>query len=144
MVLKNPNYRNFLHVLSEFDKLRFHRVVRIGRCPKCCLLRWRCQSAVSPAQREAWQRVASAHQTLQLEQKKVYAVDRAKAAQDFPHTELYMGFDGGSGYDFWLPHLSAHDAEGPETPPTDSHGKGAPARIGASMGWPDSAPAELP
>ena len=120
---KKPQYKTFIWLLGDpdFAKLKFHRVVRIGRCPKCCLLRWHCLSATSPAQPEAWQRVASAHQTLQLEQKKVYAVDRAKAAQDFPQTELYMGFDGGSGFEFWLPHLSANDMEGPNKAADNVH-----------------------
>ena len=65
--------------------------------------------------------MAAAHQTLQLKQKRIYAVDRAKAAQDFPHTELYMGFDGGSGFEFWLPHLSANDMEGPNKAADNVH-----------------------
>lgn len=43
----------------------------------------------------------------------MYTADRSRAALDFPKTELYLAFDGGSGYDFWLPHLSSHDIEGP-------------------------------
>ena len=45
--------------------------------------------------------------------REVYVADRSRAAMDFPKTELYMAFDGGSGYHFWLPHLSPHDTEGP-------------------------------
>ena len=44
---------------------------------------------------------------------KVYVADRPRAALDFPNTELYLAFDGGSGFEFWLPHLSPHDIEGP-------------------------------
>lgn len=111
---KKPKYRTFLDTLrQEFEELRFHRVVEIGRCPKCCFLRWKCLSASSPAEREAWQRLAAAHQSITLAQKKTYAVDRARAASDYPASELYMAFDGGSGYNFWLPHLAAKDVEGP-------------------------------
>ena len=44
---------------------------------------------------------------------KVYVVDGSRAALDFPNTELYLAFDGGSGCEFWLPHLAPHDIEGP-------------------------------
>jgi len=44
---------------------------------------------------------------------KVYMRDRSRAADDFPKTELYMAFDGGSGFDFWLPHVAPHAVEGP-------------------------------
>jgi len=43
----------------------------------------------------------------------VYVRDRAQAARDYPLTEIYVAFDGGSGHDFWLPHLSAYDTEVP-------------------------------
>ena len=111
---RKPKYRTFLTVLqNDFHELRFHRVVEIGRCPKCCFLRWKCLSATSPQEREAWQRLAAAHQSITLAQKKTYAVDRARAASDYPASELYMAFDGGSGHNFWLPHLAAKDMEGP-------------------------------
>ena len=111
---KKPEYRTFLKVLrNDFDELCFHRVVEIGRCPKCCFLRWKCLSATSPEEREAWQRLAAAHQSITLAQKKTYAVDRARAASDYPASELYIAFDGGSGFNFWLPHLAAKDMEGP-------------------------------
>jgi hypothetical protein len=106
-----PAYQRVLQ--KEFPELRFHHVVEIGRRPKCCFLRWKCFSASSPESREAWQRLAAAHQGIQLAQKKTYAVDRARAASDYPASELYMAFDGGSGFNFWLPHLAAKDVEGP-------------------------------
>ena len=47
--------------------------------------------------------------------KKQYAVDRAEAASTFPSRdgELYIGIDGGSGFEVHLPHLSAYAVEGP-------------------------------
>jgi hypothetical protein len=115
---KRPRLRTFYRVLRtcpELKKVRFHRVVAIGRCPKCSFLRWKCLSAIAPAEREAWQDIAAKHQALQLAQKQTYATDRARAAQDYPNTEIYMAFDGGSGYEFWLPHFSAKSAEAGQT-----------------------------
>ena len=66
-----------------------------------------------PEQREQWQRLAAAHQYLQLAQKRVYAADRAVASSDYPRSELYMAMDCGSGSEFVLPHLAAHDIELP-------------------------------
>ena len=51
--------------------------------------------------------------TCRLRQLQVYAADRAKAAFDFPASELYLAFDGGSGFEFWLPHISPHSSELP-------------------------------
>ena len=48
-----------------------------------------------------------------LRQLQVYAADRAKAAVDFPASELYLAFDGGSGFEFWLPHISPYGSELP-------------------------------
>lgn len=98
---------------EEFSKVKFHRVVEMGRCPTCTLLQYKCFSAKNPATREAWQRLAARHQWLQRAQKRTYALDRARAALDYPLRELYMGMDGGSGYDFVFPHLAAADIEGP-------------------------------
>ena len=64
-------------------------------------------------ERARWQQLAAAHQCLQLAQKRTYAADRAVAASDFPQSEVYMAMDGGSGAEFVLPHLSAHDPELP-------------------------------
>ena len=111
---KPPKVKTFYKVLQcdpDLSKVKFHRVVAIGRCPKCCFLRWKCLSAITPAERRGWQEVAARHQTLQLAQKKVYATDRARAAMDYPETEIYMAFDGGSGHEFWLPHFSPNSAE---------------------------------
>ena len=69
--------------------------------------------SVPPEQRSYWQRLAAAHQCLQLAQKRVYAADRAVAASDFPASEVYMAMDGGSGAEFVLPHMAAHDTELP-------------------------------
>ena len=90
----------------------FHRMVDIGRCSKCAYMTWKCQS-VPPYLRHIWQNAFAKHHMLQIQQKKEYAKDRALAARDFPATELYIAMDGGSGYEFKLPHLSSADAEGP-------------------------------
>jgi hypothetical protein len=69
-----PKYSTFYRVLNDphFSNLRFHRVVDIGRCPKCCYLRFKCmQASAGSTERAEWQRLAAAHQALQLEQKKV-------------------------------------------------------------------------
>ena len=124
---KPPNYNTFKAVLRtnpDFAQLKFHRVVEIGRCRKCAFLRWKCLSAITPEERALWQKVAARHQMLQLEQKKEYWADRAKAAEDYPHTELYTAFDGGSGNEFWLPHLSAAAAEGPNKAQSEKHTQG--------------------
>ena len=81
-------------------------------------------SGISPAERALWQKVAARHQMLQLDQKKVYWADRAEAAADYPHTELYCAFDGGSGHEFWLPHLSPAAAEGPNKAASEKHTQG--------------------
>ena len=109
-----PSYRTFLSVLRrpEFAKVKFHRVVQMARCPKCCLYRWKCMS--SPLElRVKWQTIAAAHHWLQLAQKRQYAKDRATAASDYPDTELYMALDGGSGHEFVLPHMAAKSPEVP-------------------------------
>ena len=118
-----PKYRTFLDVLghADFKKVTFHRLVRIGRCPKCCLYQYKCRAATTPGERAAWQQVAAEHQSLQLAQKRQYAADRARAAADFPTSELYCGFDGGSGFEFWLPHLAAAAAEGPNKAADNVH-----------------------
>ena len=111
---KPPEWRTFLDVLKRpaFAALRFHRVVDIGRCAKCCFYNWKLMT-VGPEHRGAWEQLAAQHHWLQLSQKHAYSVDRAKAASDFPHSELYIGIDGGSGFDCCLPHLSAFATEGP-------------------------------
>ena len=111
---RQPSYRLFLKVLTrpEFGKIRFHRVVPVARCAKCCLFRFKCLSV--PAElRPRWQAIAAAHQWLQLAQKRTYSADRAVAASDFPRTEIYMALDGGSGYEFVLPHQSPESSELP-------------------------------
>jgi hypothetical protein len=57
MFSKPPNYSTFKKVLRrpEFSKVKFHRVVSMARCPKCCFLRWKCMSS-PPEQRTRWQR----------------------------------------------------------------------------------------
>ncbi|CAK0830712.1 unnamed protein product [Prorocentrum cordatum] len=112
---KPPKYSTFIRALQlpVFAKLRFHRMVSLGRCTKCAFFRWKCMSVSSEDERRAWQKVAAAHHLLQLDQKRIYWADRAVAASDYPKSELYLAFDGGSGYEFWLPHLSGAAAEVP-------------------------------
>jgi len=158
---KRPQYSTFRRVLGDphFSNLRFHRVVDIGRCSKCCYLRWKCMVTPPGPERDSWRNLAAVHQNLQLEQKKVvtvastltcqstsvwstvsgqpfdvdnmtisrlrqlqvYAADRAKAAVDFPASELYLAFDGGSGFEFWLPHISPHGSELPNKGTDKAH-----------------------
>ena len=112
---EKPMLSTFYSVLrsSEFglDKLKFHRVVEMGRCPSCCLLQHKCRTAESPVAREHWQRLAIRHQWLQRAQKTRYALDRATAARDYPLTCLYFAMDGGSGHDFTFPHLAGAAVE---------------------------------
>ena len=109
-----PKYWEFRRIITspEFKTVIFHRVVDIGRCPKCEFFKWKCAS-VMPALREVWQDALSTHFLLQVAQTKLYAADRAIAASTFPHSELYLACDCGSGHEFVLPHLSAADREGP-------------------------------
>lgn len=109
-----PNLQTFKAVMRwpQYQNVKFHRHVEMGRCPTCALLRYKCASS-PPETRAAWQALAAKHQWLQRAQKEVYARDRAVAAATFPSVELYMAFDGGSGSDYVFPHLSASDWEGP-------------------------------
>ncbi|CAE8653696.1 unnamed protein product [Polarella glacialis] len=119
---RDPNYQTMLAVLRrpEFKKLRFHRVVDMGRCPLCSMLQYKCLTA-DPGTRPHWQSLAAQHQMLQRAQKTAYATGRQQAAVDFPSRELYMGMDGGSGFDFVLPHLAPADMEGPSKALAGSH-----------------------
>ena len=89
---KKPNYQLFkaMMCLPEFrKKVVFHRIVDIGRCPKCMYFEWKC-SSVPLALRSIWQEALAKHHLIQIEQKRCYMADRAKAAAAFPHVELYM------------------------------------------------------
>ena len=114
---KRPHYSLFRQLLRSSDYglnvVKFHRVVEMGRCALCCLLQHKCRAAKTPAARLLWQRLACRHQWLQRAQKTVYAVDRAKAAADYPRRTLYFAMDGGGGHDYVLPHLAGSDMEGP-------------------------------
>ena len=76
---KRPQYSTFRRVLGDahFSNLRFHRVVDIGRCAKCCYLRWKCMVTPPGPERDSWRNLAAVHQNLQLEQKKVVASTRS-------------------------------------------------------------------
>lgn len=115
LMTQYPKYSTMTAALkdSQFKHVKFHRVVDMGRCPTCSLLQYKCHTAVGPEARSAWQALAAKHQWLQRAQKQEYAKDRMMAAADFPATELYMAMDGGSGFEFVLPHLSAASQEGP-------------------------------
>ncbi len=86
-----PSYSFFRTVLreSQFKSVVFHRMVDIGRCPKCEYFRWKC-SSVAVGLRSIWQDAMSQHHLLHIRQKQIYAADRAKAAADFPNSELYL------------------------------------------------------
>ena len=71
----------------EFRLVRFHRIVDIGRCPKCCYLQYTI-AAVPRGLKSVWQTAFSKHHMLQLKQKQQYAKDRAIAAVDYPNTEM--------------------------------------------------------
>ena len=109
-----PKYSLFRKVIvsPEFKCIVFHRVVDIGRCPKCEYFKWKMASVAVPL-RGVWQDAFAKHHLLQIQQKRCYVADRARAAQDFPRTELYLAMDCGSGHEFVMPHLSARDREGP-------------------------------
>jgi hypothetical protein len=111
---RRPGYSSFRAVLRrpEFKHIKFHRYVNMERCPKCCLYRYKLLSC-RQEERAHWERLSSDHHFLEVAQKRRYAVDRAVAASDFPRSELYMALDGGSGFDFVLPHQSANDIELP-------------------------------
>lgn len=112
-----PNYTTFRKLLKDprfgLTVVKFHRKIEMGRCAQCALLAFRCRTAQTPVAREAWQRIAARHQWLQRAQKVTYAVDRAKAAADYPRRTLYFAMDGGGGRDFILPHMAGADEEGP-------------------------------
>jgi hypothetical protein len=76
-------------VLPEFKKLVFHRIVDIGRCPKCQYFEWKCASMPLEL-RGVWQDALAQHHAIQIEQKRCYAADRARAASLYPAIELYM------------------------------------------------------
>ena len=92
---QEPQYHEFRRLIAspEFKTVIFHRIVDIGRCPKCEFFKWKCAS-VALELREVWQDALSRHFLLQIQQKKRYAADRAMAASTFPHTELYLAVRG--------------------------------------------------
>ena len=86
-----PTYVTFRRVINlpEFSKVIFHRMVDIGRCPKCQYFEWKC-STVPLALRGPWQDALAQHHMIQIAQKQCYNADRARAASQFPAIELYM------------------------------------------------------
>ena len=114
MFSKKPVYSVFRRLINskEFSSVRFHRLVDMGRCPKCQFFQYKCAS-VPLALRSVWQDALSKHHLLQIEQKRIYSADRAKAAAGFPNAEVYLAMDCGSGKEFVYPHLAAADREGP-------------------------------
>ena len=92
MFTKPPKYSTFrkIMVMKEMrEHVVFHRVVDIGRCALCNYIQWKC-SAVERALQPVWQGALAKHQWLAIQQKRCYARDRAVAASDYPHTEIYM------------------------------------------------------
>ena len=90
---KPPRYGEFRRCVNmpEFDKVVFHRMVDIGRCPRCEYMEWKCAS-VPTELRSVWQEALANHHKLQIAQKRCYAADRAKASTQFPDVQLYMVF----------------------------------------------------
>jgi len=112
--VQKPQYSTFKKVLSmpDFKCVQFHRIVDIGRCPKCKYLEFKVRS-VGREFKRIWQKAFSMHHLQTMQCKRVYTRDRAIAAADYPHTELMIGIDCGSGQEFVLPHPSAADKDGP-------------------------------
>jgi hypothetical protein len=88
---KSPRYQEFRRciLLPDFKKVVFHRMVDIGRCPRCEYMEWKCAS-VPIELRPVWQDALANHHKLGIAQKRCYAADRAKAATQFPDVQLYM------------------------------------------------------
>ena len=88
---RDPRYHEFRRciLLPEFEDLVFHRMVDIGRCPRCQYMEWKCAS-VPLELRPAWQDALAKHHHLHIAQKRCYATDRAKASIEFPAIQLYM------------------------------------------------------
>ena len=89
-----PKYSEFRRCIikPDFDNVVFHRMVDIGRCPRCQYMEWKCAS-VPIELRSVWQDALSKHHQLQIAQKRCYAAARAKAAIEFPNIQLYMVLD---------------------------------------------------
>ena len=110
---RRPMYSTFRQVMNDdsMNHIRFHRVVEMGRCPTCAWFNWKAVSC-GPEARPHWSELAARHRFLQLEQKRDYARRRAEACAGFPNNQtLYVAMDCSSGYEFVLPHLSAHDQD---------------------------------
>lgn len=114
LLVKPPKLKTFYKVMRRPDLkvVVFHRVTELGRCPYCQLCQYK-MAAESPATAAEWDRAFFQHQWLNTQQRRIYAVDRARAARNFPYDELYMGVDGGTGDDMVFPHLSPLDREVP-------------------------------
>ena len=111
---KPPRYAEFRRAMvnMDFKDVVFHRMVDIGRCPRCQYMEWKCAS-VPLELRKVWQDALAKHHQLHMQQTKCYAADRAMAATQYPDVQLYIGMDCGSGHEFVLPHISSADREGP-------------------------------
>ena len=88
---KSPRYAEFRRCVAmpDFAKVVFHRMVDIGRCPRCEYMEWKCAS-VPFELRPVWQDALAKHHQLGIAQKRCYATARAKAAAEFPNIQLYM------------------------------------------------------
>ena len=62
---KTPRYQEFIRciILPEFEKVVFHRMVDIGRCPRCEYMEWKCAS-VPQELRSVWQDALAKHHQL--------------------------------------------------------------------------------
>ena len=91
MFSSKPLYWEFRRAIRspEFKNVVVHRMVDIGRCAKCEYFKWKCSS--SPVDlKGVWQEALSQHHLLQIQQKRCYSDDRARAAATFPRSELYL------------------------------------------------------
>ena len=86
-----PTYIEFRRVIRspDFKNVVSHRMVDMGRCAKGEYYKWKC---AQPPQdlRGVWQEALSQHHLLQIQQKRCYSADRARAAATYPREELYL------------------------------------------------------
>ena len=84
---KEPQYGMFRMLIASlaFKNVIFHRMVDIG----CQYFHWKC-SSVALELRCVWQNALAEHQVIYMDQTRCYAIDRARAASQYPAVELYM------------------------------------------------------
>ena len=80
-----PAYGTFCRVMQRPDlkAVQFHRTTELGRCGRCQECQYKMVAAPTLEERSHWDRKYSQHQWLQMQQRRMYSVDRLKAAHDF-------------------------------------------------------------